>query len=150
MSIDIGDPQQRHGRPVYVAGYNPSPIAAYVWARQAQRCIAYLTTTSDNSPPSFSGDVTDPLVRLVHIDFNAANPRSLGSSWKLLQRVDPYNGFAIYLSVTSAVAGGTDQCGNESTGPHLHMDAPESESGSRNLTLTSGQSVSTATNAFAA
>jgi hypothetical protein len=85
----------------------------------------------------------------VHIDFSAANPRSVGSSWKLLQRIDPYNGFAIYLSVTAEVSGGSDVCGNESTGAHLHMDAPESESDSRNLSLVSNQSVSTTTNVFA-
>lgn len=121
MSIDVGDPGQGvPGRPVYAAGYNPSPVAAYIWARQAQRCIAYLTTTNDDSPPSFSGGAADPLVRLVHIDFSVANPRSIGSSWKLLQQIDPYNGFAIYLSVTSVVSGGTDECDNESDGAHLH------------------------------
>jgi len=138
MSVDIGDSGPGIPcLPVYAAGYNPSPIAAYVWARQAQRCIAYLAATSDNSPPSFFGNVSDPMVRLVHLDFMIANPRILGSSWKLLQAIDPYNGFAIYLSVTSAVTNELDECGNRATGPHLHMDGPETEQNSRNLSLSS-------------
>ena len=69
MSVDIGDAGGGvAGRPMSAAGYNLSPIGAYVWARQAQRCIAYLTTTSDDSPPSFSGNATEALTVMLSSD----------------------------------------------------------------------------------
>jgi len=88
------------------------------------------------------------MVRLVHLDFDVHNPRGLGWGWTLLQEIEPYHRFAIYISVTSTVSDETDVCGYRATGPHLHMDGPDTEQSTRNLSLSHGQQVYTSTNVF--
>ena len=149
MSIDIGAGPNGAGRYVYMAGFNPNPYSIQIWARKDQRCIAFFYAGDEaNLPQPRSDDhynSRDLFVRLVHIDLTRRNSRRLTGTWKRLLTVPAFTGFLTLVSELAVVADGTDVCGIESTGPHLHMDGPVT---ARRYTLYSGLSVTTGTGVF--
>ncbi len=131
--------------PIYASGYNENPVAVEVKARKSSdnsRCVVWLFAGS-NPPATVSA--SSSVLRLVHLDLDGSgkNPRNLDDSWRTIVTVPAYTAFSVLIGYLSAVSGGSDVCGLESSGPHLHMDAPESAA--KNNSLRHGQSVSSTT-----
>ena len=143
ISIDLTGSK---GSTVFASGYNESAAAVEVRARKSSgsnaNCTVWLYAGSD--PPADPG-ATDDVLRLVYLDLSVSgpNPQNLSSAWKKIVTVPGFTAFSVLIGYLSAVSGGTDECGQSSTGPHLHMDAPESAS--KNESLKDGQAVTSTT-----
>ena len=133
------------GSTVYASGYNESPVAVEVKARKssdAPRCTVWLFAGAN--PPAEALPAS-AVLRLVHLDLDGTdqNPRGLSSSWKTIVTVPAYTAFSVLIGYLSEVEGGSDACSQESSGAHLHMDAPVSAA--KNSALRNRQSVTSTT-----
>lgn len=133
---------------VYVSGFNPSATSSVtIWLRRIVAC-AIAAVASDVSPSLDMSDPDSRVVRCRHMD-DDYDPRTVPSgSWERLVSVPPRTAFIYVVGKIGPQTGtGSDQCGWASTGPHLHMDAPDARL-TRNCSLAIGTNYNTSTTAF--